>query len=398
MPHYAAAGESLAVPEAYTDRTGSYGWDRLLPIYRDRLLVWGEHAYAMPLLGDALLCFYRRDLFQDPQHQAAFAAKFGHKLDEPATWEDFADIAEYFHQHKPFSLPPLPQDDEQLDAEFYAVAAPYVRQAIHAETSRGNRPTIEEDVSFHYDVSTMAVRLDAPGFVHALQLLRRLQACRPPTPALEPPAAFARGEAVLCLAGPAWIARFAKSPAIKDRFGLARLPGSRMVFDYQTGKPRPAPGNFIPYLGAGGWIGVVPRRSTQPEAAFALLAALSDLKTSRDVVIDPEWGGGVYRLDHLESQTGWHAFRLGDQTQRLVDILRQSALHTGLLNPVLCLRIPEEESHRRAVDVELRAALRGQKEPKKALADAAARWHELDSSRALKVRQKEYRLSLGLDH
>ena len=41
-----------------------------------------------------------------------------------------------------------------------------------------------------------------------------------------------------------------------------------------------------------GYLGVVPRSSRQPEAAFSLLAFLSDPKTSGDIVIEPTWGGG----------------------------------------------------------------------------------------------------------
>src|SRR5262249_32297453 len=153
------------------------------------------------------------------------------------------------------------------------------------------------------------------------------QAFRSAESAAEPPLSFEKGEAVLCLASPAWIGRFQKSPRVRDRFGFWRLPGSRHVFDYQTGGKRPvAGGNYVPYLGADGWVNVVPRSTTQAEAAFALAASLSDPKTSRDIVIEPEWGGGVFRRTHFENY-GWQAFGLGPMTERLVEDLHEAAVH-----------------------------------------------------------------------
>src|SRR5262249_29377465 len=62
-----------------------------------------------------------------------------------------------------------------------------------------------------------------------------------------------------------------------------------------------AGGNFVPYLGAAGWVGGVPRSNPHPDAAFALLAFLSSPRISRDVVIEPSWGGGAFRRDHLKN-------------------------------------------------------------------------------------------------
>ena len=41
-----------------------------LGLYRARLLTWDTATYALPLLGDALVCLYRADLFGDKASQA----------------------------------------------------------------------------------------------------------------------------------------------------------------------------------------------------------------------------------------------------------------------------------------------------------------------------------------
>src|SRR5262249_6793269 len=161
-------------------------------------------------LGDALVCFYREDLFQDAGHREAFREKYGRELGPPSTWEQFADVAEYFHNRKRpgidrpcVSLPPLPSESDELDTVFYSGAVRLARRAVREDEPKP--PPAVEVFSFHYDLESGAVRIDTPGFVHALQLLQRLQGFRPAQAIRDPPTAFEKGEAVLCLAGPSWI-------------------------------------------------------------------------------------------------------------------------------------------------------------------------------------------------
>lgn len=41
---------------------------------------------------------YRKDLFEDKQERENFQAKYGKQLKVPQTWDDFKDIAEFFHR------------------------------------------------------------------------------------------------------------------------------------------------------------------------------------------------------------------------------------------------------------------------------------------------------------
>jgi multiple sugar transport system substrate-binding protein len=403
MPHWAAAGRLLPVPATYTEEHSPYAWGHLLRDWRTKLLVWDEKAFALPLLGDATLCFYRKDLFDDAKSQEAFQKKYGRPLGPPETWQDFADIAEFFHNRpRPGtarvgpSLPALPKGDDGLDVEYFSVAAPFARLAVREDNPKP--PPDVEIFSFHYDLRTGEPRIATAGFERALQFLQRLQAFRPPEPVDEPPAYFQAGDAVLCLAEPAWIARFQGDARVAGKFGFCRVPGSRQVADYRTGKEVPVPGgNHVPYFGVTGWVGVVPKDAPQPEAAFALLAALSDPRASRDIVIEPAWGGGVYRRDHLDSGVGWQAFHLDrGQTESLVNVLRETLVHTQIKNPLVRLRTPDEAPRRQALLGEIRAALAGKKDAAAALAAALAQWQKLDAAVDPKTRRLNYRLSLSL--
>jgi multiple sugar transport system substrate-binding protein len=400
LPHWAAAGQLLSIPDSYTRRDVGYAWENLLPVFRDKLMVWDGKVYALPLLGDALLCFYRTDLLSDPQHRENFKKAHGRELAPPATWQAFANIAEYFHKHRgpaaSPSLPPLPENDEDLDRLFHALAAPCAHRAI-----RDGDPKPPPDVeifSFHYDLKTGAVRVATPGFVRALEILQRLQTCRPASPARQPPESFLKGEAVLCLAGAEWIGRFEGSPPVAGKFGVCKVPGSATVFAYETGEEQAVPsGNHVPYLGADGWLMVVPTGASRPEAAFALIADLSSPKTSRDVVIEPAWGGGAFRREHFHNQSGWLAFGLSPRlTDMLIDSLRQTVANAHMINPVVRLRIPDETAYQQALVEQVRAALSGSKDPGSALGAVAEQWRRLDEGKDLKRRLSDYRLSIGL--
>lgn len=52
--------------------------------------------WAFPTEGDALGWAYRKDLFEDPQEQEAFKAKYGYDLAVPKTLAELRDIAEFF--------------------------------------------------------------------------------------------------------------------------------------------------------------------------------------------------------------------------------------------------------------------------------------------------------------
>jgi hypothetical protein len=152
---------------------------------------------------------------------------------------------------------------------------------------------------------------------------------------------------------------------------------------------------------AGGWLVVVPKppqeRPAQTDAAFALLADLCGRETSGQIAIDPRWGGGPTREDHLE-RARWDAFDLdARRTNALREALRQTLQPRGLRNPVFRLRTPDEAGHRAALLEAVRAPLKDPKaDPAVALAAAAKKWTELDQARGEAAQLAAYRISLGL--
>jgi multiple sugar transport system substrate-binding protein len=402
LPLWAAAGKLEPIPKNFTDREGAFAWKDLLPQLRE-LAVWDRIEYGFPVLGESPICFYRSDLFADPKHQTAFQAKYQHPLGPPATWEEFVEIAEYFQKHAatdrfPHSLPPLAATDDGLDREYFQIAAAFARRAV-SEEEPAEAARVDDVFAFHYDLRSGQPRIASPGFVYSLNRLKELQTYRPQEPVAEPAEAFAQGKAVLCLADAPWAARFQKSDGIRDKFSTCTIPGGERYFSFETGEERSArEPNRVPYLGAAGFLGVVPRGAAHGKEAFDLLANLAGRETSGRIVINPRWGGGAIRSEQLDERSRWDDFQLdGSRTAALKEALRQTLLHRGTKNPVLRLRTPDQGPHRAALLEKLRSVLLQGAEPKSALQAAAQRWEKLDQQRGEAKHKTEYALSVGLE-
>jgi ABC-type glycerol-3-phosphate transport system substrate-binding protein len=389
MGRWAAATDLQPVPETYSQRN-SPTWSRMLPLYRDQLLLWGQTVFALPLMGESPLCVFRSDLFKEAN------------LPTPTTWQEVEKAALYFHEHPPAGfqggcLPPLPEDADALDREFFAVAAPLARRAAREDDRQ--RTSDVEMFSFHYDLKSGRPRIAEPGFVQALALLQRLQAYRKAGTSATPQEAFRTGQAVFCFANASWVARFQdKDSPVRDKFGICQMPGSSVCYDFQSGQLQEmAKINRVPYLGTSGWLGVVPKTAAHADAAFALLAQLSGVDTSREIVSKPTWGGGPTRDEHLSTLEIWNSYGLNpEQRNRLVEELRQTVSLPGLKNPAFRLRTPDEREHQRILITAVRSALLDGKDAAKVLQEGARQWEELDQRVPLVERLAEYRRSLGL--
>jgi ABC-type glycerol-3-phosphate transport system substrate-binding protein len=53
---------------------------------------------AVPQYWNTEMYFYRKDLFGEPKNKAEFKAKYGYDLAPPTTWDQLADIDEFFHR------------------------------------------------------------------------------------------------------------------------------------------------------------------------------------------------------------------------------------------------------------------------------------------------------------
>jgi hypothetical protein len=411
LPRWAAGRKLSAVPDEMQRRGAEFDWFGLLPVYREQLLGWDRAEWGVPLVGEAPVCLVREDLFAAPAWQEKFRAWEEARRQKshapacpfraPGSWQEFATLAEFFAEHHPKgkpgpSLPPLPKEVRALDRLFYQVAASFARRAVRLDEEQ-KEDHLDLVFSFHYDVRTGTPRIDKPGFVAALELLRRLQACRPASPSPRPEQAFLDGDAVLAVADASWVVEAQKQPDLRDKVGVATLPGSAVY--YTPGwenRPLKDGANRVPYLGGAGWLAVVPAAGGKQEAAWSLLADLAGPARSAQVALEPLWGGGPVRESQVLRER-WDAFDLdGRRSLALRDAVAFTMRQHGLKNPVVCLRIPDEASHQAVMVAALRRVLLEKADPAAALAGVAKEWSSLDAKRGKDAARVEYRMSLGL--
>ncbi|MGQ9474206.1 MAG: ABC transporter substrate-binding protein [Candidatus Caldatribacteriaceae bacterium] len=70
----------------------------IIPSMREMYTRWGGKTYAFVYDGDTHSYYYRKDLFDDPQVQADFKARFGYDLRPAETWEEYLDISKFFYE------------------------------------------------------------------------------------------------------------------------------------------------------------------------------------------------------------------------------------------------------------------------------------------------------------
>jgi multiple sugar transport system substrate-binding protein len=394
-----------------------YEYSRLLLLEIEHNMLWGGSFFAVPLLGESLFCVYRADLLGDPRHRAAletrFKAKFHRPLSPngPATWQQVAEIADYFSNEPTWidgehatvprtSLPPLAASSDGLDREFNAIAASFVRRAINQEkaASLNDREKSTRFFSYQIDADTGAAAVANPGFVAALNLMKRLRAYRPKESSTRPVDAFRSGKAVLAFATLADLAGLqdASSP-VRDKFGVCRVPGSDVAYDAATRNitnVSDPEGNLIPYHGHGGWMGGIDASTPNRPAARDLLLFLSSPSVSQEAVCEPQWASGPTRLNHLENRSFWFNYGLSpEHTNQLVNAL-EGYYHPTLLNPAYRLSIAAERDYLKVFDEKIRPALEQDKPAELVLQELAHAWDGLAPDRA--ARKAEYRKSQGL--
>src|ERR1044071_324311 len=92
-----AGGHLLSYDKFYDDpRFPKWDVDDVLPGPRS-LLSYGGKKYMVAYDHDGQVLYYRRDLLNDTQHQAAFRQKYGYALAVPQTWAQLRDAVEYFN-------------------------------------------------------------------------------------------------------------------------------------------------------------------------------------------------------------------------------------------------------------------------------------------------------------
>jgi multiple sugar transport system substrate-binding protein len=253
----------------------------MLPLYRD-LGTWNGRRYGLFDDGDVLLLYYRRDLFEDPAHQRAFAARFGHPLGDPRhyDWQQFVDAARFFTEGQAPRLYGLAPFNRDLRWGWF--------QAL-----------LRRNGGQFFDPQTMKPGVDAEPGLRTMSQLAELDTFMPPgmgdiAPKEAMLTTYASGAAAMASFWPPlgrWTEGYGVTPEelawmprtrTLDRTGYALLPGGMTEM-------------------ALGFLLCLFSRSRQKEAAYLFMQWLNSPEVSLERVMLPYALRDPFRLSHITS-------------------------------------------------------------------------------------------------
>ena len=390
----------LSYDKFYDDpRFPKWRFDDVLPAPRS-LLSYAGRKYMVANDHDGQVMYYRRDLFADPKHQAAFKQKYGHALEVPKTWDQFRDIAEYFNG-RDLNGDGVPDHGLSLPLKvgaqgmfhFMSFSAPFVIGA--------DNPKL-----YWFDPQTMKPLLESPGHVRALKVLIDLAKFGPKEMLNWDLGKswdyFLAGRAALTFTwGDLGALAQQEGSKVKGNAGVAPMPGTREHYSIALGRwVQTEQPNQVGNVTGGSWAGVISKYSKAPEATYYLLALMATKEKSR-VYAARGWDG-------IDPGRSFH-FLPPDGSAKIEDYLKfgwaeadirdySKAYYDNFTNKLQMpyLRIPGAFNYWQALDLRLGEAMVGQLSPETALKAAAIDFEEITIRLGREQQRRAYRASLDL--
>jgi len=365
------------------------------------LLEYGGKKYMVANDHDGQVMYYRRDLIEDPEHQAAFLEEYGYELGVPQTWDQFRDVAEYF-DGKDLNGDGTPDDGLTLHLKvggqgmfhFMSFSAPFVIGP--------DNPKL-----YWFDPETMDPLMASPGHLRAMETLVDLLQFGPEAMMAwslgESWDHFLRGQAALTFTwGDLGSLAQEEGSQVRGKTGAALMPGTMEYFDAAAGewKATETP-NMVGNTTGGSWSGVISKFSDAPEATYYLLALMATKEKSL-IYAQRGWDGvdpgrfshylppeGTASLDGYVA-AGWDGQDATDYTKAYHD-------NFGAELQFPYLRIPGAFEYWNSLDIHLSEAATGQKTPEEALQATADDFDAITDRLGRDLQQASYKASLGLE-
>lgn len=393
----------LPLDDYYNDTTGKYPkWDveDVQPGPRD-LLFYDGKLYMVANDHDGQVMYYRRDLIEDPEHQAAFKAQYGYDLKVPDTIQEFRDVAEYFNG-KDLNGDGTPDNGLTMHLKvggqgmfhFMSFSAPFVIGP--------DNPKL-----YWFDPETMQPLMDSPGHQAAMEALVDLIQFGPEAmmgwSLGESWDHFLRGQAALTFTwGDLGALAQQEGSQVKGKTGAAPMPGTTQYYDITSGQWKQVEGvNKVGNTTGGSWAGVISKFSDAPDCTYFLLALMAHPEKSK-VYAYRGWDGvdpgrfshylppaGTNTIDGYVA-AGWDP---GDAESYTFAYYENFG--SELMFPYL--RIPGTFEYWTALDIHLSEAATGQKTAAEALKATVDDFNAITDRLGRDLQREIYVKSLGLE-
>jgi multiple sugar transport system substrate-binding protein len=395
MGDIAGGGYVEPIPDEIKERVD---WEDVLPLYRERIADWGGVTYALPFDGDSHMMYYRKDLVNpESQYAAEFEETYGYPLDEPQTWAQYRDIAEFFHNRE--------VDTAGVTAPIFGVAEAQKRQAQSfwfLMSRAGGYAKVPGDPCFFFTCDDMTPLVNTPGWVKGLQDWIDISPFGAPDminfDVTNVRQVFPAGQTVFGLdwgdVGPITIDPNAS--VVQGLAGFGVLPGGDQYWDRETEEwVTPEGGvNRAPFIAYGGWVISVAADSLEKEAALDLAAYLADKELAATLAVTGGTGVNPLRQSQFDNLQLW--IDAGFDEESASDYLDAILSTINDPNAIVDLRIPGAFEYFSTLDTQIARALSGEVTAQEALDQVAADWDALTDRLGRESQLELYRQSLGL--
>jgi multiple sugar transport system substrate-binding protein len=370
-------------------------WDDIAPFFRNFSAMYNGRIYTIPLDGDFHMVYYRTDLLEQEGMQP------------PATWEDYLNIAAFFHG-KDLNGDGDPDYGSCISKArgtqgwqfVWSFVTPYVQTQ---GTSQGA----------FFDTETMKPLVDNDGWRKAMEIFKETSKYGPPEELNmdvgDTRSLFVTGRCALSLD---WgdIGTLAIDPEtskVMDKVGAVITPGTTEVVDFQTGKlvacdettcPYAVNGvNHAPYACFGGWSAGI-NAAAKPEvkdAAYAFFSYMSQPAQSNVDVTIGKTGFNPYRTSQFLNRQQWVEAGMSPQAASYY----LGAIEDSLASPnmVLDLRIPQNQRYLQIVlDTAMSQYLAGEIDLDQYQKQVYDGWEEITDELGRDTQLEAYRGSLGI--
>lgn len=384
--------------EDLTDRAAAdeaLEWEDIGAFFRDFSATFGGKIYTIPLDGDFQMVYYRTDLLEE----AGF--------DPPETWEDYLEIAKYFHG-KDLNGDGDPDYGSCISKKrgaqaywmIWSVAACWLQSQ---GTSEGS----------FFDLDTLEPLVNNEAFAAALDVYNETTAYGPPDELVldvgDTRSLFTAGRCALSVD---WgdIGTLAIDPetsVVMDKTGAVILPGTTRVLDRATGKlvdcdeetcPYAINGvNHAPFAAFGGWSGGI-NTAADPivkDAAYDFFSYMCQPAQSNVDVTIGKTGYNPYRVSQFLNREVWVEAGMSPEAATVY----LSAIEDSLASPnmVLDLRIPQNQRYQGVVlDTAISQFLAGEITREECMQQIYDGWEEITEELGREEQLEAYRGTLGV--
>ncbi|WP_213450659.1 sugar ABC transporter substrate-binding protein [Rhizomonospora bruguierae] len=349
-------------------------WDSVLPTAQ-KLTYFGDERYTVPLDGDVIIMYHRKDAFENPVAKQRFRAEKGRELTVPETWAEYVECAKFFTGWD------WAGNGKPCYGVLEALKPKDVGAYIFAAHAAGYAAHPDHKGRLFFDPETMEPEVGNPGWVQALSDWVALKSAGPSQMVTygggDQRGNFVAGNYALAIDWPdiGVLAQDKSQSIVQDKIGYSIIPGSKRVWNPagRTWDER-AEVSRAPYMGWSGWHASVTATTKNPAAAWSLASFLDTTENALKAVTTPGTARGPYRTDHFEpgKWTGGEVNFVGadEYLKAQLDSFRHP-------NVQFDLRIPEAGRYTEALDTAAQLALSGQRTPEQALKQCADEWKSI---------------------